>query len=174
MIRSKINCRAAPKRAQCTIIPYAVGAGASKLREARDYLGRLHDTVGSVAKYQQNKRSYGAKESVGPCCTYEDAAYWLRRLPAQITRVLENIVVTATEALVRDGLPPNVATSCSAFVGAEVHRIVTACEKVRVTLKDGIEREYALMRMNASTVLPLLDDAVGLIDNILERVKPRV
>jgi hypothetical protein len=61
------------------------------------------------------------------------------------------------------GVPPRDVAALMKHANAEASRILAAAEEARSRLKAGIKTEYDAMRAGGSHVVPLLDDAEGLV-----------
>ena len=69
--------------------------------------------------------------------------------------------------LAEDGVPQRDVAALMKHANAEASRILAAAEEARSRLKAGIKTEYDAMRAGGSHVVPLLDDAEGLVATAL-------
>ena len=149
---------------------YDLSSGARRLRESLDGLQRTSDTLRNIAanikfKVRGHGRLLGA-------CTSNDAAEWLRSVPAQRAYNLGHNVVPAIKALARDGVPADTVSRCLASASSVIPVILDDCEAARIALRRGIKHEYKLMKSGGSTVQPLVDAVERFIKGTLKVAKP--
>ena len=149
---------------------YDLSSGARRLRESLDGLQRTSGTLRNIAanikfKVRGHGRLLGA-------CTSDDAAEWLRSVPAQRAYNLGHNVVPAIKALARDGVPADAVSRCLASASSVIPVILDDCEAARINLSHGIRTEYTRMKAGQSTVQPLVNAEGALISATLTAVKP--
>jgi hypothetical protein len=101
----------------------------------------------------------------------DDAATWLKSVPALIARELTYNVLPAIEALAADGVPETTVRECVNRAEAEAKTILSQCVAAEADLKQGIKAEYTRMKAGNSTLLPLVDALEDLIEDALDTVK---
>ena len=149
---------------------YNLSSGARRLSESLDAPQRISATIANIAAYRKFKRRGGGRP-LGSC-TSDDAALWLKRRPQNIAYDLAYNVVPAIKALARDGVPPAVVNGCLARATRVVPVILDDCEAARINLSHGIRTEYTRMKAGQSTVQPLVDALVELIEVTLRDAEP--
>jgi hypothetical protein len=149
---------------------YPLRLGGYKLRESHDFPVRVRNTINNIAADARAKAS-GYGRSFGSC-TSDDAATWLKSVPALIARELTYNVLPAIEALAEDGVPEAIVRECVSRANAEARTILSQCEAAEAVLKQGIKAEYTRMKAGGSTLLPLVDAEKALISATLTAVKP--
>ncbi len=148
---------------------YPLTLGDYKIRESLRGLGRISETLRNIAEDLKFKRR-GYYRYFG-VCTSDDADVWLKSVPAQLALDLGYNVVPAIKALARDGVPPAVVNGCLARATRVVPVILDDCEGARIALRRGVKRELRMMKTGGSTVQPLVDAVVELIEVTLRDVK---
>ena len=148
---------------------YPLRLGGYKLRESHDFPVRVRRTINNIAADARGKaRGYGRPFG---SCTSDDAATWLKSVPALITRELTYNVLPAIEALAADGVPEATVRECVNRAEAEAKTILSRCVAAEAVLRQGIKAEYTRMKAGGSTLLPLVDALENLIEDALDDVK---
>ena len=166
------TCHRAFQKGQEARGAHPLRMGAYKLLESSDLLRRIRQTTLNIAADAKAKaKGYGRPFG---SCTSDDAATWLKSVPALIAHELAYNVIPAIEALAVDGVPDAVVRSCVGRAQAEAKIILSQCEAAAAILKQGVKPEYDRMKAGNSTLLPLLDAVDDLIETTLYDVRPWV
>jgi hypothetical protein len=148
---------------------YPLTLGDYKIRETLRDLQRISETITKIAADHRFKvRGYGRYFG---CCTSDDAAVWLKRRPQNIAYDLGYYVIPAICALAGDGVPAHIVRACVARANSVTPTIIDDCEEARIALRRGVRTEYTRMKAGQSTVQPLVDAVVELIEVTLRDVK---
>jgi hypothetical protein len=148
---------------------YPLRLGGYKLRESHYFPDRVRRTINNIAADARGKaRGYGRPFG---SCKSDDAATWLKSVPAMIARELTYNVLPAIEALAADGVPDSIVRECVSRANAEARTILSQCEVAEAVLKQGIKAENSRMKAGNSTLLPLVDTLEDLIEDALDDVK---
>jgi hypothetical protein len=91
---------------------------------------------------------------------YVFGSYW-----EQIAFDLGYYILPAINALGGDGVPASVVKQCASIAASRERPIVDQCEYARNRLRLGIGHEYTLMKAGDSTILPLIDAVIDLIND---------
>ena len=76
------------------------------------------------------------------------------------------------EALSGDGVPAHIVASYVQRTRVLAEQIVTECDVVCVSMrKNGIADEYQRMKQNDSTLAPLLDESIALVERALQATR---
>ena len=145
-------------------------AGAYKLREARHRLSRMMNTVDAIGDFLRHPGSVRSGSALGPCCTTDDKAYWLKNLPKQVSEMLGYDILPAIAAFTADGAPQTEVAVKLNIAQARARQLLKDCEAHRVRLKGGIKTEYTAIRSGRSELYDLLLDADQIIQYSLEKV----
>jgi hypothetical protein len=153
------TCHDAFAEAQLKRRPYPLEAGAYKLREARHRLLRMMNTVDAIGEYLCKPGSGRSGSSLGPCCTTDDKAVWLKCVPDQVAEMLGYDILPAIAALTADGASPTDVAAELASAQARTDELLKDCEAHRVHLNERIKVEYAAIKSGQSKLYTLLIDA---------------
>ena len=164
------TCHDTFAEAQLKRRPYPLDAGAYKLREARHRLLRMMNTVDAIGEYLCKPGSGRSGSSLGPCCTTDDKAVWLKCVPDQVAEMLGYDILPAIAALTADGASPTDVAAELASAQARTDELLMDCEAQRNRLKGGIKTEYAAMKSGHSELYVLLVDAGCISQHALELV----
>jgi hypothetical protein len=164
------TCHEAFKRGLQDRKAYPLSSGARRLKESLDGPQRISETLHNIAadlklKARDYERYFGA-------CTSDDAAVWLRSVPAQITYDLGYNIVPAIYALAADGVPQAIVGKCSARANSVIPTIINHCEEARIALRRGVKREFRMMKSGGSSLQPLVDGVDTLIEVTLREAQP--
>ncbi len=144
---------------------YPLHSGIYKLRETRNRLDRYAETVANVGAYQ--RREPGAGRGLFGCCTNEDAAVWLKRLPGFLAHDFGYDVMPAVLALAGDGVPADKVAGCLHRAQGKVDVLVAQCDMARGWMAPSIGREYRRMKDHDSMLERLIVHAMEIIDEAL-------
>ena len=166
---TKETCQDAFQRGLQNRKAYPLSSGARRLRESLDGPQHVSETLRNIAadlklKARDYERYFGA-------CTSDDADVWLKSVPAQLAFDLGYDVLPAIQALTLDGVPIDVVSRCVARANSVTPTIIDHCEEARIALRRGVKRELRMMKTGGSTVQPLVDAVVELIEVTLRDVK---
>ncbi len=148
---------------------YPLTLGDYKIRESLRGLGRISETITKIAEDLKFKRR-GYYRYFG-ACTSDDADVWLKSVPAQLALDLGYNVLPAIYALAADSVPHAIVGKCSSRANSVTPTIINHCEEARIALRRGVRTEYTRMKAGQSTVQPLVDAVVELIEVTLRDVK---
>jgi len=148
---------------------YPLTLGDYKIRESLRGLQRISETLRNIAEDLKFKRR-GYYRYFG-VCTSDDADVWLKSVPAQLALDLGYNVVPAIYALAADSVPHAIVGKCSSRANSVTPTIIDHCEEARIALRRGVKRELRMMKTGGSTVQPLVDAVVELIEVTLSDVK---
>lgn len=137
-------------------------SGRFKLEEALDQLQRFRSDIEKIRQVVCKKDAKAAKAamvSISP----EERAHLIKRIPLHVAAILGHYILPGIAELTADGVPQRDVAAVMKHANAEASRILAAAEEARSRLKAGIKTEYDAMRAGGSYVVPLLDDAEGLV-----------
>lgn len=155
----QMTCQDTFAEAQLRRRSFPLEAGAYKLREARHRLFRMMNTVDAIGEYLCKPGSGRSGSSLGPCCTTDDKAVWIKNLPKKVAEMLGYDILPATVALAaEEGIAETDILAEQANARARAHELLMDCEAQRVRLKGGIKREYAAIKLGQSELGDLLVD----------------
>ena len=155
----QITCHDTFAKGQLRRHSYPLEAGAYKLREARHRLLRMMDTVEAIGDFLRKPPSVFPGASLGPCCTTDDKAYWLKNLPKQVSEMLGYDILPAIAALTGDGVSQTDVDVKLNIAQARAKQLLKDCEAHHVRLKGGVKREYAAIKSGRSELYDILIDA---------------
>lgn len=141
-------------------------SGRYKLKEALWQIQRLRSDVEKIRQIvckDDAKAAKAALVSIAP----EERARLIKRIPSDIANVLGKYILPGIADLTEDGVPKHDVATLLKQANAEASRILAAAEEARSRLKAGIKTEYNAIRAGGSHVVPLLDDAEGLVRKAL-------
>ena len=162
-------CRQAFDEGRAKRLKFPLHNGAYKLREAQRGLDRCLETVATLDAIATDRKAgpNGQTRLLG-CCTSDDDAVWLQRLPESIAFDLGYYTLPAIVALRGDGVPSAALNRTLAEAEHEVRKLVVACEATRVTLQQGIALEYERMEAGNSALRPLAQRAAQIAQSGLD------
>ena len=166
-----LACRVAYDHAVAGRAAHPLRMGNYKLRESRANLDRMLETLEYVKAHRLSGQS-GYGRYFG-CCTSDDAAIWIKGLPAGLARELGYNIVPAFAALSVDGVSEHVVTRHVDWLWWDVLELVIKCDAaLRVLQTEGIKPEYRRLMSDQSLVVPLIRSAIQIIDAALALVPP--
>ena len=147
--------------------------GEYKLKEAHRALTYWRDTLSKVGDYQRKTPSQRKRANTNfGACTHEEAAWWLKKLPEQIGFKFGYAIVPAVEALGGDGVPSNIVADYVRKTRVLANMIGAECDLARTELfTRGVVAEYQRMKQNDSSLAPLLDQSIWLVERTLQAMK---
>lgn len=149
---------------------YPLKTGANKLRDARHRLSRMMKTIDAIGDILRKPGSVRSGSALGPCCTTDDKAVWLKCVPDQVAEMLGYDILPAIAALTADGVPKTVLAAELKLAQATANQLLKDCEVQRVRLKRGIKGEYAAIKSGQSELYDLLVNAERISQNALDSV----
>lgn len=144
-------------------------AGAYKLREARHKLSRMMNTVDAIGDFLRHPGSLRSGSALGPCCTTNDKAIWLKDVPDQVAEILGYDILPAIAAQAAEEYETDVAIEL-ASAQTQAKQLLVDCEVQRLRLKRGIKAEYGAIKSGHSELYDLLIDADRISQHALELV----
>lgn len=142
---------------------YPLREGEYKLREARYSLSGWRSEIDQITAFKKDKtKRHGLSH-----CTSDDAGYWLKRLPETIAHELGYTVLPGISALDGDGVSSHTMSILLHQAKQRAAVLVEQCESAKALLNQGINEEYKRMKMGYSSIAPILDQALKLIDTVL-------
>lgn len=167
----KTTCHDTFAAAQIRRRSYPLKTGAYKLREARHALLRMMETIDAIRDFLRKPVSARPGSSLGPCCTTDDKAYWLKNLPEHVAQKLGYNILPAIAALAEeDGIAETDVARELADARVSADQILDQCEAQRVRLKGGIKAEYPAIKSGQSELYDLLVGADRIAQRALELV----
>ena len=167
------KCRDEFVRGEADRRNHPLRSGEYKLKEAHRVLSHWRDTLSLVGEYQRKTPSKRAR--VNRCfgaCTAEEATSWVKELPEQIAFKLGYYIVPAVEALGGDKVPSNIVTDYAEKTRALAEMIVAESDLARTELRTlGVAAEYRRMKQKQSSLAPLLNAGIQLIERTLKAMK---
>jgi hypothetical protein len=131
-------------------------SGRYKLDEALWELRRMRSTIDLIAKGLRGKVKIHTGRPLGACCTDEKAIF-LKSVPRHVADILGRKILPGIAALHGDGVPRAEVRRMAKQSEREGKVILAECERVHVTLKQGIRHEYAALRSGTSELPGLID-----------------
>lgn len=171
---SNINkCRDEFHRGEADRRKYPLHRGEYKLKEAHYRLTHWRDTLSKVGDYQRKTPSQRKRANTNfGACMAEEAASWLKELPELIAFEFGYYIVPAVEALGGDEVPLGVVVHYVQRTRALAELIVTECDVARRELSaHGVAVEYRRMKLNDSSLAPLLDASIALVERALQAMR---
>ena len=159
-------CRQAFDEGRAKRLKFPLHNGAYKLREALRGLDGCLETLDAIATDRKQGLT-GLARPLG-CCTSDDYAVWLQRLPESIAFDLGYYTLPAIVALRGDGVPSAALNRTLAEAEHEVRKLVVACEATRLTLQQGIALEYKRMEAGKSALRKLAQRAAQIAQSGLD------
>jgi len=168
----QMTCQDTFAEAQLWRRSFPLEAGAYKLREARHRLFRMMNTVDAIGDSLRKPGSVRSGSALGPCCTTDDKADWIKKLPKKVAEMLGYDILPATAALAaEEGVAETDVAAELANAQARTDELLMECEAQRNRLKGGIKTEYAAMKSGHSELYVLLVDADCIALRALELVE---
>ena len=124
-------------------------------------------TITNVAKHVCGETRLAQGRSFGSCTT-DDAASWLKHLPAVIAHKVGYTIIPAIAALAGDGIPQKQVDEYARRARIAADALVTQCDAVRTQIGRSIKPEYDAMKGDGSILLPLIVHALAIIDDVLD------
>lgn len=160
------KCPDAFEQGRTQRLPHPLPSGLYKLRESKDWLESELDGVERIAAFQRGRIDRRQLTH----CTPDDAALWLRELPAYIAHGLAYNVLPAIDALIADDVAQDVVTELKNVASQQAALLVRRLEAVRISISGRIKSEYDRMKMGDSMISPVIEDTLALIDLALRQV----
>jgi len=165
----QMTCQDTFAEAQLRRRSFPLEAGAYKLREARHRLSRMMKTIEAIGDFLRQPGSVRSCSALGPCCTTDDKAIWLKGVPDQVAEKLGYDILPAIAALAaEEGIAETDVAAELATARARADQLVDQCEAQRVRLKRGVKAEYPEIKSGQSELYVLLVDADHLAIRALE------
>jgi hypothetical protein len=166
----KTICHDAFDAAQQKRAQHPLQAGAYKLREVRNRVERMQDTMCDIGEYLKKPRDFYPGQCLGSCCTTDDKADWIQSLPAKVADLIGYDLLPAIAALTGDGIAETDVAGELANARASARRLVKDCEAQHIRLQAGTEPEFHAIETGYSDVYALLVDADGIARRALELI----
>lgn len=142
---------------------YPLNHGEYKLREVRNTISGWKKELIQITAFKKDKtKRHGLTH-----CTADDAGYWLKGLLEMIAHELGYNVLPSIAALIADGVPNNTVGSLLHQATQRSLRLVGQCESASKLLSQGVSEEYKRMKAGQSSIEPILDQILALIDTVL-------
>lgn len=167
----KLPCHDAFGAAKAERNKYPLKSGLYKLYDARRNISRMQESMCAIGDYLNGRHDCSPGGLLGPCCTTDDKAVWIKDLPKQVARNLGYDILPAIEALTGDGIAASDVKGELARARAEAERLLDDCETQHKRLKSNIDDEYRAMKSGYSDVYALLFEAKGIAHRALELVE---
>ena len=153
----QMTCHDTFAEAQLRRRSYPLEAAVYKLREARHRLSRMMKTIEAIGDFLRQPGSVRSCSALGPCCTTDDKAIWLKGVPDQVAEKLGYDILPAIAALATEERTTETDVAAElASAQARVDELLMDCEAQRVRLKGGIKPEYAAIKSGRSELGDLL------------------
>lgn len=165
----QMTCHDTFAEAQLRRRSYPLEAAVYKLREARHRLSRMMKTIDAIGDLLRQPGSVRSGSALGPCCTTDDKAIWLKGVPDQVAEMLGYDILPAIATLTGDGVPKTDLAVERNIAQATAIQLLKDCEAQRVRLKVGINTEYAAIKSGQSELYDLLVDADHIAQRALEQ-----
>ena len=145
--------------------------GVYKLRESQCIIRAMHDSLDAIESLICHRVHYPHTAALGPCCTTEDKASWMKRVPIQIGDLLGYSILPAIEALSGDGLSIGDVERELHSAQPAVEQVLQECDAVHARIKRSIEQEYTWMRQGRSSLRHVLELTSSIPQQALNSVK---
>ena len=145
-----------------------LASGGYKLREERWRILRRQKTMYQIGEYLKNPSNFEKGRMLGPCCTTDDKAYWIKSIPALVANQLGYNILPAIAALTNDGLSKRDTDIAFANAKQRANALLKDCEWQQTRLKGGISVEYTMMKTGYSEVHGLLVESDCIAEDALE------
>jgi hypothetical protein len=146
-------------------------SGHFNLEQALWELGRIRSNLDLAAQIVRKQDAKEAKPALVGCAP-EGRRIYVKQVPAHVPTSLGSLILPSIVELTGDGVPERevrlLAQQAKRQADAEASRILAAAEAAHSRLEAGIKTEYDAMRAGGSHVVPLLDDAEGLVVRALK------
>jgi len=149
---------------------YPLHMGLYKLSESYMRIQHSRDEVVRVAEVVNGKRSLFSLRS----CTNDDKAYWLRDVPTNVAYRVGYEIIPGLRALEFDGVPKAQSENAARLIESAIPPRLVQWDQLRNTYKNRIASEYARMRNGQSNALLIVDDALALIDSVLNTLPLKI
>lgn len=156
-------CRAAFDASRALRNQHPLSSGRYKLEESHSDLLRMRKTVVSIADAVSGRTKHRSGQLLG-CCTTDEKAYFLKRLPQTVARLLGGKILPGIAALDGDGVSQANVRDLTNSADRTARALLQECDTVHIVLSAGIQREYDAMRHGSSYALDLLDQALALTE----------
>lgn len=142
---------------------YPLNQGEYKLWEVRNTISGWKKELVQITAFKKDKtKRHGLSH-----CTADDAGYWLKDLLALIAYELGYNVLPSIAALTADGVSSHTVDSLLHQATQRSGHLVGLCESARKLLSQGISEEYKRMKARQSSIEPILDQILALINAVL-------
>ncbi len=144
--------------------------GAYKLAERLEQLKEREQEVSRIAAALQKPSS---KHNLMHC-TFEDKAYWLRRILLITAYELTESIVPSFKALTGDGMTQSQIDRHLPYVERRCQEVLQELERARQTIKGRIREEYDRMRYGESVVGDALTHAREMLGEMIDLTPPDI
>lgn len=138
--------------------------GAYKLAERLEQLKESEQEVSRIAATLQKPSS---KHNLMRC-TFEDKAYWLKRILLITAYELTESIIPSFKALTGDGMAQSQVDQHLPHVERRCQEVLAELERARQNIKGRIRDEYGRMRRGESMVGHALAHARGMLEEIID------
>ncbi len=141
-------------------------SGAYRLEQLRGWLHRDYRELQCIEDYRCGRVSRWNLQ----CCTPEDMHVWLKDLPPSVAYSLGYDLLPATLALTENGVDARSIQTLLPQLRYDVQRLVDDLEQARAPFAHQISHEYRLMSAGESSLAPLVQRGILLINTSLQLV----
>ena len=140
--------------------------GAYKLRQRRGEWQEFEDEVRRIAR---SIKHCGARNDLMHC-TYEDKAYWLRKILLDYAYELGADILPSVGALTGDGLTDNQVRALMPAAQQACAQAIAILENARLQIAGNIQGEYRRMEVSQSVVEDALLKTRILLEGCITRL----
>ena len=137
--------------------------GRYKLKEALDRLKRDYENIDDM----MGSHNDTFKPKNYTCCTDEDKAIWLKKVPNGIAERFGWEVIPSIDALIGDGITTSEINKIKSIYVPRIENLVNDCEKTRRKISKNIDIEYNNWKKERSDIQPLLNESISIVEEIL-------
>lgn len=143
---------------------YPLLSGLYKLREARQNLLRMHDTVSLIKRHKE--KNLRLPDFLNQCMRHE-VSTWLKATPTAIAWQLGYNIAPGVDALTGDGLNTSDISSIKKQIKPAIDDLILNCELTHTAIKKNIGYEYRNMKSGQSELLESLESGIKICDTII-------
>ncbi|MFN5759581.1 MAG: hypothetical protein ACK440_08300 [Sphingomonadaceae bacterium] len=136
---------------------------AYKVRECRDSIARMLDTLTEVISVVSAGDTHPQPILLGGCTT-GDKAKWLKDLPNNLARELGYNLIPAIEALSAEGVPESAINAFLEAIEPSVEDLLADCDAVQAATSRSINGEYQKMKTGCSEMLGICQAALAIAE----------
>ena len=152
----RTTCHDAFKTAQSERAKYPLRSGEYKLREVHTRLSRAKESMDKIGEHLKKPGGYELGQNLGPCCTTDDKAIWLKAIPMWVAEMLGYDILPAIKALTGDGIADRHVAAELASGLANARNLLQDCQSQHNRLERGLNGEFRRMKTGYSDVYGLL------------------